>query len=98
MQLNRSAEVAIHGQAADMEWHLERRAQDQWVMEVEDLSLHPTAGRRHLERTLTDAQASATLALFVGEMEKDDELNKKKIYDIAEQVWSTVPQNLRVIP
>lgn len=109
LELNRNVEVAIHGQAADMEWTLVRDRQDKWIMEIEgvsDVSLaaggtgSPTSQPiPRVKRTfeLTDAQAAATLALFIGDDVMDDEVNAE-LYRLAEQVWNGVPMHFRPIP
>ena len=50
-----------------------------------------------MEFKLSDRQASATMALFCGELEIDRDLNKG-LYTIAEQIWKDVPQTHRIIP
>ena len=108
LQLSRHAEVSLHAQAADMEFVVERRGQNNWQITIEgvtDISL--AVGDNGLSEpqsiprikktyTLTDAQASATLALFIGELE-DSELNAK-LYVIAEEIWKDVAPPFRLIP
>jgi hypothetical protein len=82
LELNRNAEVSIHAQAADMEFAIERIAENNWQFEIEaasDLTIASEQTGNPVERIkhvymLTDAQASATLALFIGEL-TDEELN-----------------------
>lgn len=102
LELNRQAEVALHGQAADVEWTLLRHMAGLWVMVVEgvpDPKTRDGIGEVTAKRefTLNDEQASATVALFIGELENDQELNAK-LYAIAEQVWKDVPMHFRPIP
>ena len=95
MELNRKAEVAFHFSAGDIEVTVERLGPEQWKFDVEDTSEIP-AEQKRIVKTLTDSEASATLALFVGEM-KEDDLNTA-LYEIAERAWKGVPLNLRIIP
>jgi len=101
MELNRKAEVSLHAQAADMEFTLERRGDNDWKFVVaggDNGAPMPQAISRPIRTfTLTNAQASATLALFIGELESDLDLNAK-LYAIAETVWSNVEQHFRPIP
>ena len=97
MEINRNAEVAVHGIADDIEWHLERYGHDDWRMVVVGIA-NIEARRMETRRfTLTDAQASATLALFIGDSTLHDDLSAS-LYEIAECVWRNVPQHLRPIP
>ena len=95
MNLNRQAEVSLHGQAADCEWTMERLASNDWKLIVRGFALRSAYEEREFH--LTDAQASVTLALFIGELEDYAALNSA-LYEIAEEVWSEVEQHLRIIP
>lgn len=96
MELNKQAEVSLHGQAADCEWTMERLAPNCWQLIVRGYSL---LGHEWSERlfTLTDSQASATMALFIGEVMDNETLNIA-LYEIAEEVWNGVEQQFRIIP
>jgi hypothetical protein len=113
LEINRKAEVAIHAQAADMEFTIERKGPNSWLMTVEGVSdANLKAGdsgvsepqpmpRPKQEFILTDAQAAATMALFIG----DDAIPDQEVasittalYDIAEEVWKDVPLHFRPIP
>ena len=91
MELNRKAEVSIHGQAADIEFTVERIEDNVWLFRVKDLF-----NQTEKVLTLTNAQAAATLALFVGEM--DNKTLNAALYEIAEEVWKNVDQEHRLIP
>lgn len=92
LTLNPFAEVSLHGQAGCVEWTMERVGPCEWSMVVRSIDFPMLR-----EFKLTDAQASATLALFIGELEQHPDLNAG-LYDIAEQVWKDVPVNFRMIP
>ena len=109
LELNRQAQVSVHAQAADIEFTLEPRADGKWSFTIEGVSdISLAAGDSGLseaqpvERTkqtfaLNDRQASATMALFVGELLEDSALNDK-LYEIAQEVWKDVPNHFRPIP
>jgi hypothetical protein len=95
MIINRNAEVALHGQAADIEWTMDRKGPDQWELTIEAVvDVDPLAKSQRV-LTLTDLQASATLALFIGEM--DSPINEQ-LYSIASPVWDALPLEFRLIP
>ena len=98
MYINREAEVSIHAIAADMEFTIERLDQDKWQMTIEGVAFE-RSGMNKVTHTymLTDEQASATLALFVGELKDNPTLNAA-LYEIAEEVWKNTPQAVRPIP
>ena len=102
MNINREAEVSIHAIAADMEFTIERLTEDQWQMTIEGVDWNREVLEHHERKVthtymLTDAQASATLALFVGEL-KDNRTLNAALYEIAEEVWKNTPQAVRPIP
>lgn len=97
LELNRKAEVSLHAQAADMEFTIERRGPNDWHLLIESVvSINPEA-KQTKKFTLTDEQASATMALFIGELENNEVLNSE-LYKIAERVWGNVEQHFRPIP
>jgi hypothetical protein len=92
-------EMRIHAIAADLDLTLEWN-NGSINMTVKDTSGLPTRnadGRIEITKTITTIQASAVIALFINELEEDQELNKA-LYKIAEEAIGDLPQNLRPIP
>lgn len=97
--LNRQQyEVEMTLQAADQRVEVKRLGKDTWQFIVTGIpSVDDPDNEATKEFVLTDAQAAATLALFVG----DDALHKElsaELYLVAEMVWKDVPQHFRIIP
>lgn len=92
-------EVEIKLEAADTEVLIERHGPNDWHFYVKGLIF--IQGEEELvgkEFVLTDEQAAATLALFIGDDAIKNEELVKYLYSIAEQVWSNVEQCFRIIP
>lgn len=97
--MDNEPEMRIHATAADLDLTLDWNA-GKIQMTVRDTSGLPTRntdGRIEVTKTITTTQASAIIALFVSEIEDDQELNKA-LYKIAEEILGDLPQNLRPIP
>ena len=96
MEINRSAEVAVHGIAADMEWTMEF-IDGEWSLLVEGVRDIKTMDIEQKRFKLSPQQAAAKMALFIaGDLlpEKISHL----LYIEAEKVLVGVPQHLRIIP
>ena len=101
MKLNENAEVALHGQAADVEWTLELN-KGAWFLTVEDKFPYEAEEQnlsdiKTITVALTPEQSAAIVALFiVGEF--DSEQLTDELYKIAEPAIVNVPFNRRIIP
>lgn len=60
MELNKQAEVSLHGQAADIEFTIERKCDNVWEFHIKD-TLKGTVK----SLVLNNEQTSATLASFI---------------------------------
>lgn len=83
----------------DVSFTMIRNAEGKWDVILTDTSGLPISEGESHEHTFTctDKQASAILALMVGEIE-DDELLNQHLYGIANPALAGVPDRLRPIP
>ena len=96
MEINRRAEVALHGIAADMEWTMEFFA-GEWSLRIEGMKDVKTIKWEQRLFKLSPQQAAAMTALFIAGDDMPEELSRL-LYVEAEKALIDVPQHLRIIP
>lgn len=95
LQLNRNAEVSLHGQAADIEWKLERTLESVWELTV--ISTFP-GEMETWKGSFDSAEAAMLIALFIdGEDCLAPEICRS-FYDRLETKLKDCPQSCRIIP
>jgi hypothetical protein len=91
MELNKKAEVAIHGKTAGFEFAVEPSPSGY------EMRVYSEEANVEKSFELNQNQLAATLALFINAGEFEDKVLTTKLYWIAEQVWKNTG-DFRLIP